>query len=87
MDQDGLGLSGEPTARNRRGINKTDWVSIDRAMYDLASILATIEPDLIPDQNIPLRSGQVHIDAKDVDWEVGLHLALEGLLACHRPLL
>ena len=23
-----------PTARNRRGINKTDWVSIDRAIYD-----------------------------------------------------
>lgn len=24
-----------PTTRNRRGINKTDWISIDRAMYDL----------------------------------------------------
>ena len=23
-----------PTARNRRGINKTDWVPIDRAIYD-----------------------------------------------------
>lgn len=23
-----------PTARNRRGINKTDWIGIDRAMYD-----------------------------------------------------
>lgn len=25
-----------PTSRNRRGINKTDWVRIDRAMYDAA---------------------------------------------------
>jgi hypothetical protein len=23
-----------PTATNRRGINKTDWIEIDRAMYD-----------------------------------------------------
>lgn len=23
-----------PTSRNRRGINKTDWIRIDRAMYD-----------------------------------------------------
>jgi uncharacterized LabA/DUF88 family protein len=23
-----------PTARNRRGINNTDWIKIDRAMYD-----------------------------------------------------
>jgi hypothetical protein len=23
-----------PTAQNRRGINKTDWITIDRATYD-----------------------------------------------------
>jgi hypothetical protein len=23
-----------PTARNRRGVNKTDWIPIDRTMYD-----------------------------------------------------
>lgn len=23
-----------PTSRNRRGINKTDWIPIDRALYD-----------------------------------------------------
>ena len=23
-----------PTSRNRRGINKTDWITIDRAIYD-----------------------------------------------------
>jgi hypothetical protein len=23
-----------PTSRNRRGINKTDWIKIDRATYD-----------------------------------------------------
>ena len=23
-----------PTARNKRGINSTDWVSVDRALYD-----------------------------------------------------
>jgi hypothetical protein len=23
-----------PTARNRRGINNTDWIRLDRAMYD-----------------------------------------------------
>jgi hypothetical protein len=23
-----------PTSRNRRGINKTDWIPIDRATYD-----------------------------------------------------
>ena len=23
-----------PTSRNRRGINKTDWIRIDRAFYD-----------------------------------------------------
>lgn len=23
-----------PTTRNRRGINKTDWIRIDRATYD-----------------------------------------------------
>jgi hypothetical protein len=24
-----------PTTRNRRGINKTDWLRIDRATYDI----------------------------------------------------
>jgi len=33
-----------PTARNRRGINKTDWIPIDRAMYDLCLDLRDYRP-------------------------------------------
>ncbi|MFI5341433.1 MAG: NYN domain-containing protein [Candidatus Methylomirabilales bacterium] len=33
-----------PTTRNRRGINKTDWIPIDRAMYDLCLDLRDYRP-------------------------------------------
>jgi len=33
-----------PTAANRRGINKTDWIRVDRALYDQCLDLADYRP-------------------------------------------
>jgi uncharacterized LabA/DUF88 family protein len=45
-----------PTSRNRRGINKTDWIRIDRAMYD--AFLDRRDYRRKPGGDSPTRAGQ-----------------------------
>ena len=37
-----------PTIRNRRGVNKTDWIRIERATYDAALDPADYRPRRTP---------------------------------------